>query len=116
MASEKTIAFVLKTLPFRETSGIFHLLTTNHGLVHGIAKGIRKKKASASFLERGFLIETVVYIKPHRDLCILGDIHIVDFYPLTRVGLIENALRDACSKWSFQRYPPDTRIRSCPFC
>jgi DNA repair protein RecO (recombination protein O) len=95
MSVDKTIAFVLKTLPYRESSGIFHLLTIHHGLIHGIAKGIRKKKTSASFLERGFLIETMLYIKPHRDLCILGDIHILNFYPKTRVCLIGSALRDA---------------------
>jgi DNA repair protein RecO len=95
MSIEKTTAYVLKTLPYRESSGIFHLMTENHGLIHGIAKGIRKKKTSASFLERGFLIETLLYIKPHRDLCILGDIRILNFFRKTRVSLIGNAVRDA---------------------
>jgi DNA repair protein RecO len=95
MSVEKTTGYVLKTLPFRESSGIFNLLTENHGLIHGLAKGIRRKKASASFLERGFLIETLLYIKPHRDLCILGDIRILTFFPKTRVDLIGNAVRDA---------------------
>lgn len=95
MTIEKTTAYVLKTLPYRESSGIFHLMTENHGLIHGIAKGIRKKKTSASFLERGFLIETLLYVKPHRDLCILGDVCILNFFPKTRVSLIGNAVRDA---------------------
>ncbi len=95
MAIEKTKAFVLKTLPYRETSGIFYLLTERQGIVHGIAKGIRKKKASACFLERGFLIETLIYSKPHRELHTLGDIHIVTYYPAIRKDLIKSALRDA---------------------
>jgi DNA repair protein RecO (recombination protein O) len=95
MTIEKTTAYVLKTLPYRESSGIFYLLTENHGLIHGIAKGIRKKKTSASFLERGFLIETLLYIKPQRDLCVLGDIRILKFFPKTRVDLFGNAVRDA---------------------
>jgi DNA repair protein RecO len=95
MSIEKTTAYVLKTLPYRESSGIFHLMTENHGLIHGIAKGIRKKKTSASFLERGFLIETLIYVKPHRDLCILGDIRILNFFPKTRVNLFGTAIRDA---------------------
>jgi DNA repair protein RecO (recombination protein O) len=95
MTIEKTTAYVLKTLPYRESSGIFHLMTENHGLIHGIAKGIRKKKTSASFVERGFLIETLLYIKPHKDLCVLGDIRILNFFPKTRTSLIGNAVRDA---------------------
>jgi DNA repair protein RecO (recombination protein O) len=94
MSIEKTTAYVLKTLPYKESSGIFYLMTENHGLIHGIAKGIRKKKASASFLERGFLIETLLYMKPHRDLCILGDVRILNFFPKTRVSLVRNAVRD----------------------
>jgi DNA repair protein RecO len=95
MSIEKTTAYVLKTLPYRESSGIFHLMTENHGLIHGIAKGIRKKKTSASFLERGFLIETLLYMKPHGDLCVLGDSRILNFFPKTRTSLIGNAVRDA---------------------
>lgn len=95
MSVEKTTGYVLKTLPYRESSGIFYLLTENHGLIHAIAKGIRRKKTSASFLERGFLIETLLYLKPNRDLCILGDIRIMNFFPKTRVDLIGNSIRDA---------------------
>lgn len=95
MAIDKTKAFVLKTLPYRETSGIFYLLTERQGISHGIAKGIRKKKTSASFVERGFLIETLLYSRPHRELHTLGDIHIVNYYPAIREDLIKSALRDA---------------------
>jgi DNA repair protein RecO (recombination protein O) len=95
MAIEKTKAFVLKTLPYRESSGIFYLLTERHGLVHGLAKGIRKKKAGASFLERGFLIETLIYIKPHRELHTLANIEMMDYYPRIRNDLVKGAVRDA---------------------
>ena len=95
MSMEKIQAFVLHTLPYRESSGIFYLLTERLGVVHGIAKGIRRKKASASFLERGFLIETVAYIRPQRELHTLGDIHIVNYFPATRGNLIKTAIRDA---------------------
>jgi len=95
MSIEKIKAFVLKTLPYGESSGIFYLLTEGQGLVHGIARGIHRKKASASFLERGFLIETMLYVRLHRELHTLGDIHIVNYFPAMRSNLIKTALRDA---------------------
>jgi DNA repair protein RecO (recombination protein O) len=95
MTIEKTKAYVLKTIPYRESSGIFYLLTERQGIVHGIAKGIRKKKTGMSFLERGFLIETLVYSKPHRELHMLGDIQMIDYYPRIRNDLIRGAVRDA---------------------
>jgi DNA repair protein RecO len=95
MAIEKTKAFILKTLPYRETSGIFYLLTEQQGLVHGIAKGIRKKKPGTCVPERGFLIETLVYIKPHRELHTLGEVQMVGYYPAIRSDLVKCAIRDA---------------------
>ena len=95
MSIEKMKAFVLKTLPYRESSGIFYLLTERQGVVHGIAKGIRKKKTGASFLERGFLIEALVYVKPHRELHTLGDVQMIDYYPRIRNDLVKGAIRDA---------------------
>ncbi|HAJ78817.1 MAG TPA: DNA repair protein RecO [Fibrobacteres bacterium] len=95
MAIEKINAFVLKTIPYRESSGIFYLLTKHHGLVHGIARGIRRKKSSASFLERGFLIETLLYVKPNRELHTMGDAHVINYFPSTRREIVKSAMRDA---------------------
>ncbi len=95
MTVEKTHAFVLKTLPYRESSGIFHLLTERQGVIHGIAKGIRKKKASVLFPERGFSIETLVYSKPNRELHTLGEIQTIDYFPRIRRNLMKTAIRDA---------------------
>jgi recombinational DNA repair protein (RecF pathway) len=49
MTIEKTTAYVLKTLPYRESSGIFHLMTENHGLIHGIAKVFARKRQALLF-------------------------------------------------------------------
>jgi DNA repair protein RecO (recombination protein O) len=95
MAIEKTRAFVLKTLPYRESSGIFYLLTERQGVLHGIAKGVRKKKTGEAFPERGFLIETLVYSKPHRELHSLADIRMIEYYPRIRKDLVKGAVRDA---------------------
>lgn len=95
MTIEKTKAFILKTLPYRESSGIFYLLTERQGVIHGIAKGIRKKKSGSCFPERGFLIEALVYSKPHRELHTLGDVQMIDYYPRIRNDLFKSAVRDA---------------------
>jgi DNA repair protein RecO len=96
MAAEKTNALVLKILHYRETSCIFHLFTERHGLVHGIAKGIRRlKKGISDCPDRGYQVECTVYLKAHRDLQTLGAIHTLDFYPSIRSSIVKTALRDA---------------------
>ncbi len=95
MSPQKTKALILRVLPFRETSCILHLFTEHHGLVHGIAKGVRGKKNSQDFIERGFLVECIVYNKPQRDLHTLGTIHVLEYFPAVRSNLIKGALRDA---------------------
>lgn len=95
MSVEKSRALVLKVLPFHESSYILHLFTEKHGLIHGIAKGIRRKKSKQDFLERGLLIELIAYIKPHRELHTLGSVHVLEFFPSIRSNLIKGALRDA---------------------
>ena len=95
MSAEKTRALILKTLPYSETSLIMHLFTEEHGLVHGIAKGVRKQKSRQDFLERGLLVELIVYLKPHRELHTLGSVNVLEFFPAIRTNLVKSTLRDA---------------------
>ena len=95
MSAEKAKALVLKSIPYQESSCILYLFSENHGLIHGIAKGIRRNTKERVCVERGLLIEAVVYIKPHRDLHTLGSIHVLEFYPSVRCDIIKSALRDA---------------------
>ena len=94
MAVDKTQAVILKLIPYRESSAILYLLTEHHGIVHGIAKGLRKQKAQTTFFERGFLIECLLYTKPNRDLHTIGDMNVIQFYPGMRTNLVAAAIRD----------------------
>jgi DNA repair protein RecO (recombination protein O) len=94
MAPHKTKAIILKIAPFRESSCILYLLTPDHGLVHGVAKGVKQKKAGVPPLERGFLVETLLYLRPHRELHTLGAITVLDYYPSIRTDLFKNVVRD----------------------
>lgn len=95
MGAEKTKALILQVLPYRESSCILHLFTEKHGLIHGIAKGVRRKKSQQDLIERGFLVETIVYVREHRDLYTLGSIYVLEFFPAVRSSIIKGALRDA---------------------
>ncbi len=95
MGAEKTKAIVLQILAYRESSCILHLFTEKHGLVHGIAKGIKRRKSRQDILERGFHVEMIIYIREHKELYTLGATQIVDFFPSLRGSLVKTALRDA---------------------
>ena len=87
MGAEKTKALILQVLPYRESSCILYLFTEKHGLIHGIAKGIRRKKSKQDLIERGFLVELIVYIRPHRELHTLSSIHVLEFFSAVRIYL-----------------------------
>jgi DNA repair protein RecO len=46
-------------------------------------------------MERGFLLELMVYIRPNRDLHTLGGVQGLEFFPATRTSLIRTAVRDS---------------------
>jgi DNA repair protein RecO len=82
--------------PYRETSCILRLFTRGRGLVHGIAKGVRKggKSSTPAPLDRGFLLETLVYYKPNRELHTLGGLHVTNFFLGIRADITKSAIRD----------------------
>jgi DNA repair protein RecO len=94
MGAEKTESVILSVIPYRETSCITRLFTRSLGLVHGIAKGARKGGKSATPLDRGFLLDALVYYRPNRELHTLGGLHVVNFFPGIRSDLTKSAVRD----------------------
>lgn len=95
MGIQKTSAVILSIFPYRESSAILTLYTNDHGRVSGIAKGVKRPSKGQASLERGFLVDLILYIKNNRDLHTLADIHIIEYYPLIRVDLYKTAIRDA---------------------
>jgi DNA repair protein RecO len=95
MPAEKITGMVVGISPFRESSAIITLLARREGLLHGIAKGIKQRKPAGLFIERGFLLELLLYRKPHRDLHVLGNIAVVEFFETIRADLFKSTLRDA---------------------
>jgi DNA repair protein RecO len=94
MSAEKTESVILSVIPYRETSCITRLFTRSLGLVHGIAKGVRKGGKSATPLDRGFLLDALVYYRPNRELHTLGGLHVANFFPGIRSDLTKSAVRD----------------------
>ncbi|MBN2189350.1 MAG: DNA repair protein RecO [Chitinispirillaceae bacterium] len=96
MSIEKTVHLVLSVMPYRETSVIATLLSRRFGRVSGIARGVRRKPTAPLTLERGQLVELVLYLRPHRDLHTIGAISVVNYFPSIRSDLCLLAVRDAC--------------------
>jgi DNA repair protein RecO (recombination protein O) len=95
MSIEKTTHLVLSVMPYRESSAIATLLSQRFGRVSGIAKGVRRTPLAPLTLERGLLVELVLYVRPHRDLHTIGAISVVNYFPSIRTDLGKLAARDA---------------------
>ena len=96
MAAEKTESIILSVAPYRETSCILRLFTRSHGLVHGIAKGARRSggKSAPTPLDRGLLLDALLYHRPNRELHTLGGLHVANFFHGIRADITKSALRD----------------------
>ncbi len=95
MSVEKTESIILSAAPYRETSCIMRLFTRSRGLVHGIAKGVRRSgKSTPTPLDRGLLLEAMLYHRPNRELHTLGALHVANFFHGIRVDITKSALRD----------------------
>jgi DNA repair protein RecO len=96
MSAEKTESIILSVTPYRETSCILRLFTRSHGLVHGIAKGARRSggKSTPVPLDRGLLLEALLYHRPNRELHTLGGLHVANFFHGIRADITKSALRD----------------------
>lgn len=94
MSIEKTTAIVLSMFPWRETSSIVTLFTKDYGKISGVAKGIRRSKPAIVPLERGQIVDTVIYTRQSRSLQTLTDFRVIDFFPVIRSNLEKTALRD----------------------
>jgi DNA repair protein RecO (recombination protein O) len=97
----------LQLLPYRESSGIVYLYTEQLGLVHGIAKGIRRSGKQAQPFERGMLMECLVYTRPHRSLHTIGSSTVLQYYPAIRHELLCTAMRDAAFEMIIRSVHPD---------
>jgi len=84
-------AICIRSWDFSETSQTVSLLTRDHGVVRGLAKGSKRQKGSFSggmdVLTRG---EVVAIIKPGRDLATITAWHLQELYRVLRQSLAAN--------------------------
>jgi len=73
MATIKTVALILKTMNWRDSSRIITIFTKNNGRLDVIAKGANRYRSKYfGILEPLNLVEVVVYYSETRDLQMLG--------------------------------------------
>ncbi len=94
MTIGKTLSVVLSVTPYRESSILTSLFSREHGRLNGVAKGVRRSDRRRVPIERGYIIEHVIYLKQHGDLHTITDCGIVEFYPQLRGDLEKTAVRD----------------------
>jgi DNA repair protein RecO (recombination protein O) len=94
MSIDKTTAIVVSVIPWRETSFIVKLFTKEHGMISAVAKGVRRSRQLNTPIERGQIIDTVVYMHHNRTMQTLADMQIVLYCQSIRSDLEKTALRD----------------------
>lgn len=94
----KTEGFVLKTMPFKESSLIASVLTKKFGKVKIIAKGCRRPKSKfCGTLEVFNLAEIIYYKRESKDLYTLSDATVMDHFSDIRSNNIKvNAAMVLC--------------------
>ncbi|MBN1604456.1 MAG: DNA repair protein RecO [Chitinispirillaceae bacterium] len=109
MSIHKTSSIVLSTTPYRESSLIVTLFSVDYGRFQGIAKGIRSASKYSTPLERGMLIEHIVYVKKTREIQTLADIQVSDFFPEIRGNIEKTSVRDTAFELLISSLKPGDR-------
>ncbi len=89
MSATKTLAFVLKTQDYRDTSLLADLYTREHGRVKGIVKGVRDARARFGSTLEPFSLNEILFYKRRKggDLHLVTQVELVDDFPKVREDL-----------------------------
>lgn len=92
MEQLKTVALVIKSINWSETSKIITLLTREYGRIDVIAKGARKKASSfQGIIETLNIVEVIIHFSNRRELQILGKVSLEESFHKLRVDLKKTA-------------------------
>jgi DNA repair protein RecO (recombination protein O) len=87
MSLVKTLAIVLKSIDWKDTSKIVNFYTRKNGKVDVIAKGARRSNSKyQGVLESINLIEVIIYLSENRQLQILGQATLEKSFPKIRAN------------------------------
>ncbi len=97
MSASKTLAFVLKTQDYRDTSMLATFFTRDFGKVRGIVKGIRDTRARFGSTLEPFSLDEILFYRRRRG----GDLHLV-----TQVDCLDrfDAVRQDLERLSYASY------------
>ncbi len=100
MSATKTLAFVLKTQDYRDTSLLGSFYTREYGKIRGIVKGIRDSRARFGSTLEPFSLNEILFYRRKRG----GDLHLV-----TQIDLLDlfTNVRQDLERLSYASYYTD---------
>src|SRR5258705_7652829 len=98
MSATKTLAFILKTQDYRDTSLLGDFYTREHGRVRGIVKGIRDTRARFGSTLEPFSLNEILFYKRKRggDLHLVTQVDMLEEFPVVRGDLERLATASYC--------------------
>lgn len=97
MAATKTLAFVLKTQDYRDTSILASFYTRDYGKVRGIVKGVRDARATYGSTLEPFSLNEILFYRRRRG---------ADLHQVTQVDAVDlfTGVREDLERLSFASY------------
>ena len=89
MSASKTLAFVLKTQDYRDTSLLGDFYTRDFGRIRGVVKGVRGARAQFGSTLEPFSLNEILFYRRRRggDLHLITQVELVDSFPTVREDL-----------------------------
>lgn len=110
MANITDTGFILRKIPYSESSLILKAYTREHGLVSFMAKGAKRQKSRLHGL-----LEPVVHLQflfpahSRGDMRILADVALLRDHPGVREDIVKQALAQACGEVLLKYMPDEAR-------
>lgn len=100
MSATKSLAFVLHTQDYRDTSLLGDFYTKDHGRIRGIVKGIRDTRARFGSTLEPFSLNEILFYRRRKggDLHLVTQVELVDLFPDVREDLERLAAASYCTE------------------
>ncbi len=110
MANIKDTGFLLRKIPYSESSLILKAYTREHGLVSFMAKGAKRQNSKLHGL-----LEPVIHLQflfpghSRSEIRILADVALLQDFPTVREDIVKQSLAQACGEVLLKYMPDEAR-------